>query len=432
MTAATLADLDQRQRAAVSRALARGKPDAPGTGDEPWHDARRFYQPKFPSTEQLAKVTKGIRSQLGAETWDGHEGPRARMTIAAGALSIGYKNLARREKTIERAVENHARTVDELATAFERDGKFPADPKPRQVIKKWSRKSRNNMRRAFCEIDYGPFFARGEVPAMVTLTYSGAWTVVAPNGRATKRHLHLFRKRFERAWGRVLRCIWKLEFQRRGAPHYHLMMVPPHGKARRGRNAGRKFKQWLSHTWAEIVAHPDPIEFELHLGAGTRIDYADGLKATDPQRVATYFAKHGSFRAKEYQHIVPAEWQTPGDGPGRFWGYMNMRRIVHGVELDHDRATIAARTLRRWARAAGVTNQIAAPRYRNGKLTPAAVVIEGLAGAQEYGVAPRFRSQRRRVKRMGGKFGAGWIASNDGPRLASDLSRYLAMLASPA
>lgn len=65
---------------------------------------------------------------------------------------------------------------------------------------------------------------------------------------------------------------------------------------------------------------PDPEERRKHELAGTGINYAEDLRASDPKRVAVYFTKHGTFGAKGYQHRVPEPWQGPGKGPGRFWG----------------------------------------------------------------------------------------------------------------
>lgn len=427
MTAPTI----EAQRAAVQRALAPGRRDAPGSAESVWDDARRFYRPRFPSTEHLGKVVAGIASTHGVPKWDGAEGSRARMSVSAGTVGVNYKNLARYEHTHERAVEDRRKRVDELGRALVVDGQFPPAPVPRQVITVWSRKSRSNMRQAFHQLDYEPLFRRGHVPAMITLTYPGDWTEVAPDGPASKRHLQMFRKRFQRAWGYALRAIWKLEFQRRGAPHYHLMIVPPHGRALRGRYAGFTFKRWLSETWANILGHPDPEQYARNRRAGTRIDFASGVKASDPRRVAVYFAKHGSFRAKEYQHNVPAEWQGPGVGPGRFWGYWNLQRPVHGVELSFDDAIAVSRTLRRLSASQGVSHEIPVPRYRAGRLCPTIHEVVGLAGAVELDAqAPvRWRLSRRRVRRMRGQYGAGWLSSNDGPRLASDVARYLSIVA---
>jgi hypothetical protein len=133
------------------------------------------------------------------------------------------------------------------------------------------------------------------------LTYPGDWESIAPDGASVKRHMMLWRKRFQREWGEPARYIWKLEFQRRGAPHIHLWMAPPHTVGR----SGRKFRDWLSQVWADIVAHPTPEQRASHLLAGTAVDILNGLRACDPKRLAIYFTKHSSpnqLGDKEYQH----------------------------------------------------------------------------------------------------------------------------------
>ncbi len=118
------------------------------------------------------------------------------------------------------------------------------------------------------------------------------------------------------------------------------------------------FKRWLSITWANIVNHPNPEQRRRHELAGTGVDYAEGIKLTDPRRMAVYFAKYGSGSAKDYQHRVPAEWldsylvcddcgthydsdrdECPDCGcldaqlidtssAGRFWGYHGLRPVL--------------------------------------------------------------------------------------------------------
>ena len=152
---------------------------------------------------------------------------------------------------------------------------------------------------------------------MVTLTYPGDWLTVAPTGQWVKRHMKALRKRYQRAWGEDWSCVWKLEFQRRGAPHVHMLCTPPHGHAQ---TTGQTFAVWLSAAWTAIVNHPDPEQRRRHERAGTALDYTEGLRAADPRRVAAYFTKHGLIASKEYQHHVPSEWSEPGTGPGALLG----------------------------------------------------------------------------------------------------------------
>lgn len=88
------------------------------------------------------------------------------------------------------------------------------------------------------------------------------------------------------------------------------------------------------------------------------MDYAEGIKLTDPRRMAVYFAKYSTAGCKEYQHQVPREWitsylvykdcgrdydQARDDCPdcgcleaelvdtgsaGRFWGYRGLRPVL--------------------------------------------------------------------------------------------------------
>ena len=383
------------------------------------------YTPDFPEADSLQEAASKF-DRLPA--WDGHEGPRARITIAPGAVGVRRVDVARRERSKARAAARRVKMIGELAAHLLKHGEFPPDHVPQREITEWSRKSRANMTRALCEIDFRPMLNVGRPPAMVTLTYPGDWLTVVPNGRVAKEHLQEFRRRYRRAWGTDLDAVWKLEFQRRGAPHFHLLMVPPRGVARSRSDAigwGLAFRPWLSAVWADVVNHPDPVEYLNHLRAGTGIDFAEGMRARDPKRVAVYFTKHGTFRKKEYQHVVPDAWQGPGDGPGRFWGYWRVERRVLAVEVAEDDAVWIARVARRWARAQGTTREVRVPRYRGGLPVPVAHDVIGLAGAQLLAGRgrPRYRRVRRRVERL--KSGAGWVSVNNGARFAAQIGDYL-------
>jgi hypothetical protein len=153
---------------------------------------------------------------------------------------------------------------------------------------------------------------------------------VAPSGEAFKLLVNKFRKRYAFAWGVQMAGPWKMEFQRRGAPHLHVLTVPPLGLS-----AGSQlpFAEWLSKTWADVVNAPDPEERRKHELAGTGVDYEETLRYGDPKRIAVYFSKHGLFRDKEYQNQVPDAWSEPGKGPGRFWGVWVLDVAKANVEI---------------------------------------------------------------------------------------------------
>uniref|UniRef100_A0AAU1M5Q6 Replication initiation protein n=1 Tax=Streptomyces sp. NBC_00148 TaxID=2903626 RepID=A0AAU1M5Q6_9ACTN len=354
------------------------------------------------------------------------------LVVAPGVVSLGWPDVARRERTAERAQEAARKAVSDLARYLAEYVGDPAETEPTRTVQVWSAKSRARMTRTLAELDYEPLLRMGLRLPMTTLTYPGDWLVVAPTGKAVKKHMTVFYRRFGRAWGFEWLGIWKLEFQRRGAPHIHLWGPQPKGLAgdlrqvqhaadllaweasgRKGRKPysrsgvgdGLPYREWLSVVWADVVAHPDPEQRRRHQLAGTGVDLREGERMTDPKRLAVYFSKHGSYGAKEYQNEVPEPWQAPGCGPGRFWGYRGLERAAAGVEMTPADAVFVARTLRRLARSQGVTRRVTVQRVN-----------------RRTGVI-RYRTVRRPVVRLGN--GAGFLCVNDGPALAAGLARAL-------
>lgn len=278
------------------------------------------------------------------------------------------------------------------------------------------------MCRTFAELDYSPLVESGRVPAMVTLTYPGDWEVVAPEGASVKRHMVLWRKRFQREYGEPARYIWKLEFQRRGAPHIHLWMAPPISPGR----SGRGFAQWLSEAWAQVVDHPDAEQKARHRLAGTAIDVRNGLKACDPKRLAIYFTKHSSPNLhgdKEYQHIVPDPWRRPGRGPGRFWGVYGLKKAVAVVEVAQDAYLTARRIVRRWSRSQAVYGDPSS-RFPTAVVPRTAMRLVPRVGRESDIVAHRRVRRRRTLCNQGGLAG-GYALVNNGPAFSVQLARAI-------
>ncbi|KRQ24597.1 MULTISPECIES: hypothetical protein [Mycobacteroides] len=370
------------------------------------------------------------------------ESGRFRISVGPGVVRLGWTNPVRAEKTAERAVSHHQRDVDDAKFHVRNDLECVAGHGDRAVVSltrrshtedeqfcaggvitEWSRKSRSSMCRTLAELDYSPLVESGRVPAMVTLTYPGEWETVAPDGASVKRHMVLWRKRFQREYGEPARHIWKLEFQRRGAPHIHLWMAPPTSPGR----SGRGFAQWLSEAWAQVVDHPDAEQKARHLLAGTAIDVRNGLKACDPKRLAVYFTKHSSPNLhgdKEYQHIVPELWRQPGRGPGRFWGVYGLKKAIAVVEVGQDAYLTARRIVRRWSRSQAVYGD-------SGSRFPTAVVprtarrLVPRVNRDTGVVAHRHVGRRRMLCNQGGLAG-GYALVNDGPSFAAQLARAIA------
>jgi len=371
------------------------------------------------------------------------ESGRFHITVGPGVVRLGWTDPVRAEKAAERAVGHRQRDVEDaklrirddltrtggnddqaVVSSTRRSATAPDQRYTGGVITGWSRKSRSAMCRAFAELDYSPLVESGRVPAMVTLTYPGDWEVVATDGASVKRHMVLWRKRFQREYGEPARYIWKLEFQRRGAPHIHLWMAPPISPGR----SGRGFAQWLAETWAHIVDHPDPVQIARHRLAGTAIDVRNGLKACDPKRLAIYFTKHSSPNLhgnKEYQHIVPELWQQPGRGPGRFWGVYGLKKAIAVVEVALDTYLTARRIVRRWSRSQAVYGD-------SGNRFPTAVVPRtatrlALRVDRDSGRVAHRRVRRRRPLCNQSGLGGGYALVNDGPAFASRLSAALSI-----
>ena len=369
------------------------------------------------------------------------ESGRFRIFIGPGVVRLGWTNPVRAEKAAERTVSHHQRDVDDaklhVRSDFERDarqGDQAVVSSTRRsptgndkcatggVITEWSRKSRSAMCRTFAELDYSPLVESGRVPAMVTLTYPGDWEVVALDGASVKRHMVLWRKRFQREYGEPARYIWKLEFQRRGAPHIHLWMTPPISPGR----SGQGFAQWLSEAWAQVVDHPDAEQKARHRLAGTAIDVRNGLRACDPKRLAIYFTKHSSPNMngdKEYQPIVPELWRQPGRGPGRFWGVYGLKKAVAVVETTQDAYMAARRIVRRWSRSQAVYGD-SSSRFPSA-VVPRTVILRVPRVDRDTGAVEYRRMRRRRALCGQGGLAGGYALVNDGPAFASLLAAAL-------
>lgn len=127
----------------------------------------------------------------------------------------------------------------------------------------------------------------------ITLTYPEKY----PETSATKIHLEAFIKRVYRSFGK-LAILWRLEYQKRGAPHYHLIVF------------GVRFidKGWVAGAWFEIVGSGD----QRHLNAGTRVESLESGRG-----VVFYVAKY----------CAKIENNVAGDKTGRVWGVRNKKLL---------------------------------------------------------------------------------------------------------
>ena len=143
---------------------------------------------------------------------------------------------------------------------------------------------------------------------MVTLTYP---STAPTDGKAVKRHLNAFLTALRRIRGN-LGYLWFLEFQERGAPHFHILMSTKYLS-----------HKWVAHIWNRIAGDGS----KEHLEAGTEVK-----RLRSAEKARHYAVK---YAMKPYQKIVPVEY----DDVGRFWSCSKcviprIRRTVQVLGYD--------------------------------------------------------------------------------------------------
>lgn len=174
----------------------------------------------------------------------------------------------------------------------------------RGKITEFSRQSRKRM------FDMIMKLSCKEIPVFMTLTYPLNFP---EDSKDWKRHLDMFFKRLRRAFPGSA-AVWKLEPQKRLAPHYHLMVW--------GVEVSREFKVWLSRNWYEVVASGD----KKHLNAGTNVEQIRswcGVKA--------YAGK--KYMGKEIKFADNAKKISGWVSPGLWWGVMNRKALPKGKQF---------------------------------------------------------------------------------------------------
>lgn len=210
----------------------------------------------------------------------------------------------------------------------------------RGSILEFSRRSRMRMKELFASID------REAVPAgrvmMATFTYPGHWP---ENPLEWKEDMKSWRKRLEREYDQAEEgeftvrgswsVVWKLEFQRRGAPHFHVVILLPEWMD--GRQ--KELKRWAKRAWFEVVGSGD----RHHKRFGFWMDQARSWAG-----VGAYTTKYISKPCQ-----APVDYETGEiEGVGRFWGVwwgQNLPIATEQEELTGQQAVEVIRLTRRLA-----------------------------------------------------------------------------------
>ncbi len=176
----------------------------------------------------------------------------------------------------------------------------------RDEIKTFSQASRLRLMKFLASLPYSIL----GVPFFVTLTYHN---YVPGSMHLVKRDLHDFFIDLKRHYPSV-KYLWKLEFQKRGAPHFHLVLFVPEKIVKK---LSYKFKKDLYYFW------------EKHLNCGC---YWCQQHAVKVQKIHSF--KKLSFYVSKYMAKVDDTMRP--EGTGRFWGRSNDLKELAVVKASCD------------------------------------------------------------------------------------------------
>jgi hypothetical protein len=190
----------------------------------------------------------------------------------------------------------------------------------RGKIAGFSAKSRNRLMRTLASVK------RDNLPLFVTLTYPAEF----PSIEQAKKQLDNFLKRLARKFPAVA-GVWKLEPQKRGAPHFHLLIW------------GVGYIDLLVFApvaWYQVVKSGDPNHLKWHQG---ELGNAPCVQQIESQKGVFWYAS--KYMSKEVGSEL--DW-------GRWWGVFYRERLPVGeiinVEVSEKKAIEFIRYMRRYAR----------------------------------------------------------------------------------
>ena len=195
----------------------------------------------------------------------------------------------------------------------------------RGKITTWSKKSQHRFKLSLAKLRQDKLSDGLEI----TLTYPK----VFPNANdheTYKRHLLCFNLWLRR---RNMAGAWKLEFQSRGAPHFHILALP-----KTKLKGLSKFRKELAEYWYKLVDSKD----EKHLKAGTScgpIESSEGI--------ISYMAQ---YLGKEDQIL-------PDNFTGRYWGYFSKPDLPWTEETSISVGKVNACKIRRLFRTKIIKDQ---------------------------------------------------------------------------
>lgn len=177
-------------------------------------------------------------------------------------------------------------------------GSLPCHRSTRGDVREFSRQARKRMMQYFATIDEEVVKVRC---CFVTLTYHDEW---ADDARGWHRDLDVFLKWLFKRYP-AAGVIWRLEFQERGAPHWHLLIV----------NAPHIPYLDITHEWAKIA----------HRNSVYRGEYATKVEGVKSWRQACYYVGKYVAKVNDCPNRLPS---------GRCWGVRRPECIPTSLKVE--------------------------------------------------------------------------------------------------
>lgn len=200
------------------------------------------------------------------------------------------------------------------------EGEEQSEQAKRGKVAGFSQKSRMRLMRTLASVK------RDNLPFFVTLTFPADY----PTIERAKRDLDTFLKRLARKFPSVA-GVWKLEPQKRGAPHFHLLVWGVEDD---------DLTMFVPVAWYEIVGSGDPNHLLWHKG---KLGNKHCVQRIEKQRGVFWYAS--KYMSKEVAETY-SDW-------GRWWGVFHRGNLPLGelvnVEVTEKKAIEFIRYMRRYA-----------------------------------------------------------------------------------
>lgn len=184
------------------------------------------------------------------------------------------------------------------------------------VSYEFSRKCRRRMMNAIHSIQWPENCKRYHIILTYPASYPDDW-------RVWKDHLKDFKRKLKAVFGDSIVGYWRLELQRRGAPHYHLLVALPKGMV-----TNKRLYKLITQWWASIAHTSD--QYQGKYATKVKVIYNDAMAQSyvskycakvSPKRIA--WPVRSDLTNDEYYELMTngfIESQQAEKSIGRQWG----------------------------------------------------------------------------------------------------------------